>query len=175
KAVVDADAHLRRDLDGSGGQRGGGEELGWGGHHVGPERESLARGETTLALGPGEGVGQLGGEDVGSPQCVDGLLEIVPQPQGLIRVCLSDYPFERYAGIKDVVHSSVPSRSSRMAGTPMLRTPCLARTSRRMRSARSRTRRTTSGGTGWPAATRSATRRASRITSGGMPALVVSV
>src|SRR5437763_1544928 len=41
EAVVDAHAHLRGDLDGPGGQGSGGEKLGWGGHHVGPERQRL--------------------------------------------------------------------------------------------------------------------------------------
>jgi hypothetical protein len=57
---------------------------------------------------------------------------VVPKKPGLICQRLDDAPLEGDRRIQNVLHS--PSRSSRIAGTPMSRTPCFWRISSLMRS-----------------------------------------
>src|SRR5205814_1387549 len=124
------------------------------GHYRRPEHGGLRHCDAALALGAGQRVGNLDGENVRGQEFVGAVPVVLPQPVGLVGVGLGDDPLESRTRITDVPHES---RSSRIAGTPMSRTPYFSNNSFRMACARSRTRFATSGGTGFPAATASAT------------------
>src|SRR6266545_788040 len=174
EAIIHADPSLGGNVDGPFGECQGGEQARCRGHRVCPEELRLADRDTSLPFRACESVGQLEREELGSDELMNLLLEIVAETVRLVGVGLCDLPLERHRGIEDVLHDSGSSpRCSRMIWTPMSWTPWVARTSLRAWSARSRTRRTTSGGIGRPAATHSATSRASA--SGEMSLVPVGV
>ena len=65
-----------------------------------------------------------GGKDIGCDQLVDRGAELISQLDGPGCVALGDHPLEGHGRIEDVFHSGSSPRSSRMAGTPMSRSPC---------------------------------------------------
>src|SRR5207253_2489620 len=139
-------------------QRNVGGKLRADGHKIGKGEGALRRSNSFLALGPSNGMSDFDQEDVRSNKFYEAVAEVIPQLQGLVGVQLGDDPFETYGRIEDALHAR--SRSSRIAGTPMFRTPCFCWISARKRSIRSQACRTMSG-LRTPSATRRAASRSS--------------
>lgn len=87
-----------------------------------PSSPSVGWLDALLPFGPRQGMGNFDVKDVRCDEFVKRVLEMDADAVGFRGVSFGDRPFESHAGIQAVFHSA--SRSSRMAGTPMSRTPC---------------------------------------------------
>src|SRR5260370_7533986 len=98
---------------------------------MGAKFPCLRRSDAVLAFRWGEGMDDFGREDVGSQKLMNSVLEVISEKESLVGQVLCQDPFHGDIGVKNVDHSW--SRSSRMAGTAMSRSPCFRKISSRMR------------------------------------------
>src|SRR5206468_4294212 len=117
------------------------------------------------------GMAKFDWENVGGNQRMDGVAVRIAEADSLIRVNLRQDPLHAYRRVEDILHSV--SRSSRMAGTPMSRMPCLRKTASLIRSIRSHASRILSGSRTFVIASRAASSISARSVT-GMPVPPVS-